>query len=86
MVYKYLLVYIHSSDLFFSVGFIYCVNFFKKKKALYSLFMDGIQLPQGYRATARRHFTFTTKLTSIAQRAINLNSDVLHNLVPFVQF
>ena len=41
--------------------------------------MDGIQLPQGYRATARRHFTFTTKLTSIAQRAINLNSDVLHN-------
>ena len=48
--------------------------------------MDGIQLPQGYRATARRHFTFTTKLTSIAQRAINLNSDVLHNLVPFVQF
>ena len=31
MVYKYLLVQTHSSDLFFWVGFIYCVNFFKKK-------------------------------------------------------
>ena len=85
MVYKYLLVQSHSSNLFFSVGFIYCVFFFFKK-ALYSLFMDGIQLPQGYRATARRHFTFTTKLSSIAQPAINLNSDVLRNLVPCVQF
>ena len=44
MVYKYLLVQIDSSDLFFWVGFIYCVNFFLKK-ALWPLFMDGIQLP-----------------------------------------
>ena len=57
MVYKYVLVQIHSSDLFFWVGFIYCY-FFLKKKALWPLFMDGIQLPQGYRATKRRHFTF----------------------------
>ena len=57
MVYKYVLVQIHSSDLFFWVGFIYCYFFFKKK-ALWPLFMDGIQLPQGYRATKRRHFTF----------------------------
>ena len=30
MIYKYLLVQIHSSDLFFWLGFIYCVNFLKK--------------------------------------------------------
>ena len=58
MIYKYLQVQIHSSDLFFWVGFIYCVNFFFQKEALVLLFMDGIQLPQGYRATVRRHFTF----------------------------
>ena len=28
------------------------------KKALCPLFMDGVQLPQGYRATSRREFTF----------------------------
>ena len=29
------------------------------------VFMDGVQLPQGCRATTRRHSTFTTKLPSI---------------------
>ena len=28
------------------------------KKTLWSLFMDGVQPPQGYRATTRRQFTF----------------------------
>ena len=45
MVYKYLQVQIHSSDLFFFVGFIYCFFLKKKKKALWALFMDGIQMP-----------------------------------------
>ena len=31
MVYKYLLIQIHSSDLFLWVGFIYCVDFFLKE-------------------------------------------------------
>ena len=30
----------------------------KEKKALWLLFMDGVQLPQGYRATTSRQFTF----------------------------
>ena len=29
-----------------------------KKKTLWPLFMDGVQLPQGYRGTSRRQFTF----------------------------
>ena len=33
-------------------------SFQEKKKALWPLFMDGVQLPQGYRATTRRQFTF----------------------------
>ena len=28
------------------------------KKTLWSLFMDGVQLPQGYRVTTRRQFSF----------------------------
>ena len=32
--------------------------FFFKKKTLCPLFMDRVQLPQGYRATTRRPFTF----------------------------
>ena len=32
--------------------------FFKKKQTLWPLFMDRVQLPQGYRATTRRPFTF----------------------------
>ena len=31
---------------------------YKKKKTLWSLFMDGVQLAQDYRATNRRQFTF----------------------------
>ena len=61
MVYKYLLRQIHSLGLFFSVGFItvlICFVLFFFKKALWSLFMDGIKLPQGYRDTTRRYFTF----------------------------
>ena len=99
MVYKYLLVQIHSSDLFFWVSFIYCANFFLKK-SLWSFFMDGVQLPQGYRATTRRHSTFTTKLPSILSfpkkflptifKFSRIDSkfwcDVLRDLVPFVQF
>ena len=29
-----------------------------KKATLWSFFMDGVRLPQGYRATSRRQFTF----------------------------
>ena len=32
--------------------------FLKKKQTLSPLFMDRVQLPQGYRATTRRPFTF----------------------------
>ena len=32
--------------------------FFKIKQTLWPLFMDRVQLPQGYRATTRRPFTF----------------------------
>ena len=31
---------------------------YKNKKTLWHLFMDGVQLPQGYRAITRRQFTF----------------------------
>ena len=72
MVYKYLLVQIYSSDLFLWMGFIYCVNVFLKKKAVWPIFIDGIQLSQGYRATSRRHFTFYTKLLSTLSFPKNL--------------
>ena len=58
MIYEYLLGQIHSPDSFFWVGFISCVNLKKRKKDLWPLFMDGVQLPQGYRATTRKHFPF----------------------------
>ena len=65
MVDKYLLVQIHSSDLFLIVFYLLCYFIYlffylkkKKEKALWSVFMNGIQLPEGYRATTRRHFTF----------------------------
>ena len=32
------------------------------KKTLWPLFMDGVQLPQDYRATTRRKFTFYHKV------------------------
>ena len=31
---------------------------FKKKKTLWSLFVNGVQLPHGYRAISRRQLTF----------------------------
>ena len=33
-------------------------GFAYKKTTLQPLFMDGVQMPQGYRATSRRQFTF----------------------------
>ena len=36
-----------------------------KKETLCPLFMDGVQLPQGYRATTRRQFTFYRKFSKI---------------------
>ena len=58
MLYKCLLVQIHSSDLFLSGFYLLC--WLKKKKISFMapLFIDGIQLPRGYRATTRGHFTF----------------------------
>ena len=64
MVDKYLLVQIHSSDLFLIVFYLLLFYLFiflfkkKERKALWSVFMNGIQLLEGYRATTRRHFTF----------------------------
>ena len=40
-------------------GFCFLKNF--KTKSLWPLFMDGVQLPQGYMATRRREFTFYCK-------------------------
>ena len=62
--------------------------------------MNGIQLPQGYRATTRRHLLFTNKLPLILSfpktllpfifQFSRIDSkfwyDVSHDLVPFVQF
>ena len=36
------------------------------QKTLWSSFMDGGQLSQGYRATSRRQFAFTTKFPGIS--------------------
>ena len=35
------------------------------KKKLWPLFMDRVQLPQGYRATSRGNLLFTTKFSEI---------------------
>ena len=61
--------------------------------------MDGVQLPQGYRATMRRHFTFITSLPSILSFSKKVatifqfsridskfSCDVLRDLVAVVQF
>ena len=34
------------------------------KKTLWPLFMDGIQLPQGYRTTTRRQFNFSSDMNT----------------------
>ena len=36
-----------------------------KLKTLWPLFMDGVQLSQGYRVTSRRHFTFCHSIPKI---------------------
>ena len=36
----------------------FMIAHFIHKKTLRPLFIDGVQLPQGYRATMRRQFTF----------------------------
>ena len=36
----------------------YVMNCIAKKKTLWPLFMDGVQLSQGYKATSRRQSTF----------------------------
>ena len=64
MVYKYVLVQIHSSDLFFWVGFIYCYIFLKKK--LYGPFLwMGFNCLKATEPLGRGTFLFTTKLQSI---------------------
>ena len=64
MIYKYLLVQIHSSDLFFWVGFIYCYIFFKKK--LYGPFLwMGFNCLKATEPLRGGTLLFTTKLPSI---------------------
>ena len=66
MVYKYLQVQIHSSDLFFFVGFIYCVFFFLKKKKLYGPFLwMGFKCLKAREPLRGDTLLFTTKLPSI---------------------
>ena len=43
----------------------------KLKKAIWPLFMDGVQLSQGYRATRRRQFTFYHSVPSSSQYSID---------------
>ena len=99
MVYKYLLVQIHSSDLFFWVGFIYCYFFLKKK--LYGPFLwMGFNCLKATEPLRGGTLLFTTKLPSILSfpkkllptifQFSRIDSkfwcDVLRDLVPFVQF
>ena len=39
--------------------------YLKKKQTLWPLFIDGVQLPQGYRATSGGSLVFTTKFPEI---------------------
>ena len=41
------------------------ILYVKKFKTLWTLFMDGVQLTQGYKATTRRPFIFTTTFPKI---------------------
>ena len=99
MVYKYLLGQIHSSDLFFWVGFICCVNFSWKK--LYGPFLwMGFNYPKATEPRRGGTLPFTTELPSILSflkkllptifQFSRIDSkfwcDVLRDLVPFVQF
>ena len=92
------IVQIYSSSwVLFTVLFIF---YFFKKEALWPLLMDGIQMPQGYTATTRRHLTFYHYATidlkfpkkTCCQLFFNshilvANSDMFwRDLVPFTQF
>ena len=46
-------------------------NLYYKKKTLWPLFMDGVQVPQGYRATSRRQFTFYHSVPKILWYSFN---------------
>ena len=99
MVYKYLLVQIHSSDLFFWVGF--NVLIFLKKEKLYGPFLwMGFNCLKATEPLRGGTLLFTIKLPSILSfpkkslptifqfsRIDNkFRCDVLRDLVPFVQF
>ena len=99
MVYKYLLVQIHFSDLFLSVGFIYFIIFLKKKP--HGLFLwIGFSCLKTTEPLREGTLLFTTKLPSTLSFSKSLLGtifqfscidskfwcDVLHDLVPFVQF
>ena len=98
MVYKYLLGQIHSSDLFFWVGFICCVNFSWKKHYGPFLWM-GFNYPKATEPLRGGTLLFTTELPSILSflkkllptifQFSRIDSkfwcDVLRDLVPFVQ-
>ena len=101
MVYKYLQGQIHSSDLFFWVGFIYCVNFFVLEKKLYGPFLwMGFNCLKPTEPLRRGTLLFTTKLLSILRFPKKLLPTIfqfpridskfwcnaLRNFVPFVQF
>ena len=47
------------------------MSFLKFFKKTYPLFMDGVQRSQGYRATTRRQFFFTT---TIEEQSINFDN------------
>ena len=99
MVYKYLPVQIHSYDIFLPVGFIYCVNFFWKKKLYGPFLWMGFNCLKATEPLRGGTLLFTTKLPSILSFPKNLLPtifqfsridskfwcDVLRDLVPFVQ-
>ena len=100
MVYKYLLVQVNSSDLFLWVGFIYCDNFFLKKKLCGPFLWIGSNCLKATEPLRGGTLLFTTKLPLILSFPKKLLPtifqfsgidnkfwrDVLCNLVPFVQF
>ena len=99
-VYIYILVQINSSDLFLWVGFIYCVNFFLKKKLYGPFLWMGFNCLKATEPLQRGTLRFTNKVPSILSFPKKLLPtifqfsrtdskfwcDVLRDLVPFVQF
>ena len=76
MVYKYLLGQIHSSDLFFWVGFIYCVNLFFLKKLYGHFLWMGFNCLKAKEPLRGGALLLTTKLPSIFTTKL-LNSHIL---------